>query len=529
MAALFHPLTTPTPAQNGAQAGLPPSSHTSGHPSHHTGNGHGKTFAAMISATHERANNATTESTIARTDGDSSLPHSEISANISGPIIAETSDVDGVSVLESPASLTTAPVAIETPLTDQYVSEEDSLVIAETPDMADIAVIEPGAALASSSNKADIIPNEDSVIAAERIPQTGPVLATSQNGTVPQNAAVPTGAAVQENAVTLAAPNQPQPDRTVSTPATAATAFVGGDGQTLPDNDTAAPSREAAAQSSPASSPAAETAQPSASASSSMAAIAQPDRPATSDETPDAPTPKTERAESAANAERKADNSAATKTAASSTPTPTDLPKVTDAPKMTDAPTLSTANSDPAAPIKTLPVMTSLPPVTPMSALSDRLAATILQTTHAPQPVTLDKVPQAVVAVALSAKSATLQIDPPELGRIQLDYQFDTQGRTVVTLTPESDAARAALIDRMALITASLEQGSNSPVDVKLAEARDFGAAFGQASQDGNGEDARSGSQGGRSQAGSDLSQAQALQDFTRAPAGENGRLHILV
>ncbi|MGB3455858.1 MAG: hypothetical protein WBA35_05820, partial [Litorimonas sp.] len=67
----------------------------------------------------------------------------------------------------------------------------------------------------------------------------------------------------------------------------------------------------------------------------------------------------------------------------------------------------------------------------PVSGISDRLAASILQSLPAtPQAVSLDKVPQAVVAVALTSRSATLQIDPPELGRIRLDYQFDVQGRT---------------------------------------------------------------------------------------------------
>lgn len=128
------------------------------------------------------------------------------------------------------------------------------------------------------------------------------------------------------------------------------------------------------------------------------------------------------------------------------------------------------------------PSLPASTPLTPISGLSERLAATILQTTQANPTVTLDKLPQAVVTVALSNRSATIQIDPPELGRIQLDYQFDSQGRTVVTLTPESEAARSALVDRMATITAALEQGSSSGVEVKLGNAQDFGTAFSDAS-----------------------------------------------
>jgi hypothetical protein len=203
-----------------------------------------------------------------------------------------------------------------------------------------------------------------------------------------------------------------------------------------------------------------------------------------------------------------------------------------DLAKLADAPTQSTtllANNDAPAPLKSVPVLTTLPTLTPVSGMSDRLAATILQTTNTQPTVTMDRLPQAVVAIALSAKSATLQIDPPELGRIQLDYQFDNQGRTVVTLTPESDAARAALMDRMASITAALEQGSNTPVDVKLGDARDFGSEFGQASQDGenNGSSQQDGANNASSASAS--TQTDDLQRFVRAPMGEAERLHILV
>lgn len=201
-----------------------------------------------------------------------------------------------------------------------------------------------------------------------------------------------------------------------------------------------------------------------------------------------------------------------------------DLAKIADAPAQ---PTTVLTGSDAPTPLKPVPVIAPLPTLTPIAGMSDRLAATILQTANAQPTVTMDKLPQAVVAIALSAKSATLQIDPPELGRIQLDYQFDNQGRTVVTLTPESEAARAALLDRMASITAALEQGSNNPVDVKLGDARDFGSEFGQASQDS--ESSNSAQKDGANGPTSDTTQTDDLQRFMRAPLGEAERLHILV
>ncbi|WP_298915636.1 flagellar hook-length control protein FliK [uncultured Algimonas sp.] len=169
----------------------------------------------------------------------------------------------------------------------------------------------------------------------------------------------------------------------------------------------------------------------------------------------------------------------------------------------------------------------SLVPLTPVSGMSERLAATILQTTQANAAVPMDRIPQAVVAVALSARSATLQIDPPELGRIQLDYQFDTQGRTVVTLTPETDAARAALADRMATITAALEQGSGSKVDVQLGESRDFGAQFEQQAQDG--EDGTGNGSGDDHLLREAETPVLAISQPVRLRTGGSDRLHIRV
>jgi hypothetical protein len=198
--------------------------------------------------------------------------------------------------------------------------------------------------------------------------------------------------------------------------------------------------------------------------------------------------------------------------------------------KLADTPTqVSSAltNSDAPVPAKSSPVMTALPTLSPLTGMSDRLAATIMQTTQAQPTVTLDRLPQTVVAIALTARSATLQIDPPELGRIQLDYQFDSQGRTVVTLTPESDAARAALMDRMASIVAALEQGSDKPIDVRLGDARDFGSEFDQTSQDDRG--SGSNTKDGAKPAASDHAPLHESQRFMRAPSGEAERLHILV
>ncbi|MEM7728178.1 MAG: hypothetical protein AAF311_02770 [Pseudomonadota bacterium] len=193
-----------------------------------------------------------------------------------------------------------------------------------------------------------------------------------------------------------------------------------------------------------------------------------------------------------------------------------------------DAAKAATALSRSSAEASVLASAAPTPASTPISGMSERLAASILQTVPGQGAVTLDKLPQAVVAVALTSRSATLQIDPPELGRIRLDYQFDSSGRTVVTLTPESDAARTALSERMPTITAALEQGSGSSVDVRLGSASDFGAAFGQASgEDGEG----AGTDGGEGDAGQpDAAGAVATAPQTLFTADDGTtRLHMLI
>lgn len=197
-------------------------------------------------------------------------------------------------------------------------------------------------------------------------------------------------------------------------------------------------------------------------------------------------------------------------------------------------PTATTMAGDSTTPLKSLPAIPITPAVTPLAGMSDRLAATILHSTQMNVPVTLDKIPQAVVTVALSARSATLQIDPPELGRIQLDYQFDVQGRTVVTLTPETDAARAALAERMSSITASLQAQAGGEIDVKLGSSQDFGAERGDAANSDMGEGGQqSADTSGGVTEGHQSTNDRALvelQRFAQAAAnGDSTRLHILV
>lgn len=185
-----------------------------------------------------------------------------------------------------------------------------------------------------------------------------------------------------------------------------------------------------------------------------------------------------------------------------------------------------TAQTKTSQPALSLPA--AVPTTTPLTGVGERLAASILQTAQSQAPVSLDKIPQAVVAIAMTSRSATLQIDPPEMGRIQLDYQFDSQGRTVVTLVPESEAARAALTDRMASILASLQQSASGEIDVRIGDTQDFN--MGQNMGEGQDGDAGSDSSGSmNSSVGAEGAADIDLRQFIRPAAGQDGRLHIRV
>lgn len=192
--------------------------------------------------------------------------------------------------------------------------------------------------------------------------------------------------------------------------------------------------------------------------------------------------------------------------------------------------TLPTATTDTLTAPKTLPLTPQVPTLTPIGGLGERIVANYIHSMPNTGPVTLDKLPQTVVALAMNSQSATLQIDPPELGRIQLEYQFDTQGKTVITLVPESDAARTALAERMASISAALSQNAPGEVDVRLGDANDFNSEQQADANEHHGEGGMSSSHHDSDALGHSgaLKEASSLS-FSRSPSGQTERLHILV
>lgn len=157
-------------------------------------------------------------------------------------------------------------------------------------------------------------------------------------------------------------------------------------------------------------------------------------------------------------------------TSASTAPPPAVLPVATPVTTVSPAP-LAQPGGGPAINIFTPPVMTALP-----------------------------ELPQTIVATALTAQRAMIQIDPPELGRIQIDTAFESGQRTRILLIPETEAARIAMTDRLPTLVSLFESHHSSPVNVEIGRSDQFeqDAAFDQAAffenssgeareQDGNG------------------------------------------
>lgn len=132
----------------------------------------------------------------------------------------------------------------------------------------------------------------------------------------------------------------------------------------------------------------------------------------------------------------------------------------------------------PATPVQTsiqtpAPVMTT--PLSPM--VNTPIAPFILPTVPV---ATLTQLPQTIVATTLSKQRAMIQIDPPELGRIQIDYAFESGQRTRVMLVPETEAARVAMTDRLPSLVALFETHHNGAVDVEIQSSDRFDSEFKQ-------------------------------------------------
>lgn len=75
---------------------------------------------------------------------------------------------------------------------------------------------------------------------------------------------------------------------------------------------------------------------------------------------------------------------------------------------------------------------------------------------------------QIIVEASLQQERTIIRIDPPELGRIQLDFDHSTSGRTSIILSAETEAARQILADKRAFMMTLFEGYGLDDVDIKI-------------------------------------------------------------
>lgn len=165
-------------------------------------------------------------------------------------------------------------------------------------------------------------------------------------------------------------------------------------------------------------------------ASVNKAAIPEPAQPS--------PTPR-RAADAAAQTETSAEfltelaqeQSSAPKETGLETVNPVDAAANSDTAPQTAAPFISGAPGQPAAPSQT-----------PASALTAQLTPT-----HAVLTATANHLPEIVARATAEGQDdrVVVQLDPPELGRVSIDFKFDAQGLQHVTITAENPEAMRQL------------------------------------------------------------------------------------
>ncbi len=82
--------------------------------------------------------------------------------------------------------------------------------------------------------------------------------------------------------------------------------------------------------------------------------------------------------------------------------------------------------------------------------------------------VPIQNISQNIVQAVLKQESTLIRIDPPELGRIQLDFDHSTSGKTTITLSTETESAKLMLLERRAFMIGLFESHGLDDVEIKL-------------------------------------------------------------
>ena len=97
----------------------------------------------------------------------------------------------------------------------------------------------------------------------------------------------------------------------------------------------------------------------------------------------------------------------------------------------------------------------------PLTTVTMQASPQILQ-------VPVRDIAQNIVRATLKQERSLIRIDPPELGRIQLDFDHSSSGKTIVTLSAEIDSVKMMLIERRALMIGIFEGFGLEDVEIQI-------------------------------------------------------------
>lgn len=88
-------------------------------------------------------------------------------------------------------------------------------------------------------------------------------------------------------------------------------------------------------------------------------------------------------------------------------------------------------------------------------------------------PIQLSQVPVAdvtkhIIQATLKQESTLIQIDPPELGRLQLDFDHSNTGKTVITLSAETESLKMMLAERRHAMISLFQNHGLDGVEIQI-------------------------------------------------------------
>jgi len=147
--------------------------------------------------------------------------------------------------------------------------------------------------------------------------------------------------------------------------------------------------------------------------------------------------------------------------------------------------------------------------------------------------VPMREVVQNVVQATLKQERTLIRIDPPELGRIQLDFDHSGSGKTIVTLSAETDSVKLMLMERRAFMVSLFEGYGLDDVEIQMGNKFDSDARSSNSQFFSEREDSTHFEDQSDSLTSSDSAEDDFTKGITSHPVSNfqpnNSRLHIRV